>query len=167
MISHLMSSSARLGIAKWAMSPGSHVAPCREYSGHACAGMRGSCERLTLNVDPVAGSTNVQVLVMGSMRIHPSNFLQSVQVLENPACRCCWQTRGGRNSLSQSSSLTYTPGGNSESFISSAGCASPLHEELHRRLSWGAASISITTPVASWTAHGGNTCVVMRTRMLM
>ena len=29
-MSHLMSSSARLGIAKCAMSPGSHVAPCSE-----------------------------------------------------------------------------------------------------------------------------------------
>ena len=128
MQSHLMSSSARLGITKCAMRPGSHVAPCSEYSGHAAAGISGNWLRETFNVAPVTESVKFQTLRIGSMSTQPSNARHAAHVLEKPADRCCPHTKGGRNSRLHLSNLIYTPSGNSSRHISVTGCASPLSE---------------------------------------
>ena len=47
------------------MRPGSHVAPCNEYNGHAAAGINGNWLRATLSVAPVTESVNVQTLRIG------------------------------------------------------------------------------------------------------
>ena len=126
--------------------------------------MSGNCVRSTLNTQLDLGSVNVHVLVMGSIRTQPSNVRQPAQPRENPHTSWLLHTLGGKNSRSQLSNFTYTPNGNSLRRISEAGCV-PLLETIC--LSAAEASISMMVPVESCTAHGGSTCVVMRTRMPM
>ena len=101
----------RLGNTQWDMMPGSAVVPCRTCKALSLTHTTGNPRLTTLTFLYLSSLATVTFIFHGLLLVHgltartPGQNAHAAHVLSAPHTACSLQGLGGKNSVSQSSSL--------------------------------------------------------------